>query len=57
VTYLIALNVEFSVLIYIRVIARDIGEETDDDQGDSQSHHHKSTQDNVNNQIVQNIEK
>jgi hypothetical protein len=33
-------------------MARDVGEETDDDQGDSQSHHHKGTQDDVDDQIV-----
>ena len=40
-----------------RVMTRDVGEETDDDQDDSQSHHHEGTQDDVDDQIVQDIEK
>ena len=40
-----------------RVMTRDVGEETDDDQDDSQSHHHEGTQDDIDDQIVQDIEK
>ena len=39
-----------------RAMTRDIGEETDNDQSDSQSDRHEGTQDDVDDQIVRDIE-